>query len=114
MTDSKNEKALEAIARNYFELQKFELAITYCEELLKVNEDNIAAYSILAEIYLYLDDPEKSLKYVEKGLNICTTESAEFWVQKAWIDYMVDFEQFIRTMNMHLDLNQTTSKTTPS
>ena len=58
--DSKNEKALEMIAENYFELQKFELVLSYCEDLFEVNEKNLKAYLLLSETYPFLNDIEKA------------------------------------------------------
>ena len=95
LEDPKNEMVLEKIARNYLELQKFELVIMYCEELLKVNEDNFNAYILLSETYPYLDDNYKALELAEKGLEI-NPESAELWVQKAWAIYPFDFEEFVK------------------
>ena len=103
MEDPKNEKALEKIARNYLELQKFELVIMYCEELLKVNEDNFNAYLLLSETYPYLDDNYKALELAEKGLKI-NPESADLWIQKAWAIYPFDFEEFVKCYENALKL----------
>ena len=96
LEDPKNERALETIAKNYLELQKFELVIEYCEELLKVNADNSNAYLYLSETYHYLHDLERSFECAERGLEI-NPESAELWIRKAWMHYDMDFEEFKRT-----------------
>ena len=103
MENPKNEKVLEKIARNYLELQKFELVIMYCEELLKVNEDNFNAYLLLSETYPYLDDNYKALELAEKGLKI-NPESADLWIQKAWAIYPFDFEEFVKCYENALKL----------
>ena len=103
MEDPKNERALEKMARNYLELQKFELAIIYCEELLKVNEGNFNAYLILSETYPYLDNNEKSLEFAENGLKI-NPKSADLWTARAWALYPLDFEEFVRSYEHALKL----------
>lgn len=107
--EPKNEKVLEKIARNYFELQKFELVIMYCEELLKLNENNFNAYLLLAETYPYLDNYPKALEYAEKGLKI-NPESADLWIEKAWALYPFDFEEFIKCYEHALKLEPNNTK----
>ena len=104
-----NEKALEKIARNYYELQKFEFTITYCEELLNVNEENFNAYLILSETYSCLGNFEKSLELIERGLAI-NPKSPALWVQKAWVHYPSDFEDFVRDYEHALKLEPNNTK----
>ena len=99
----KNEKALEMIGENYFELQNFELALSYCNDLLEVNENNFKAYLILSETCMYIDDTHKVMEYVEKGLKI-NPQSAELWIQKAWAYYPTDFDEFKRAFEKALEL----------
>ena len=101
--DSKNERALEKIAENYFELQKFELVRSYWEDLLKVNVKNLKAYLLLSETYPYLNDIEKAMKYADKGLEI-HPKSAALWIQKAWVHYYEDLDEFKRAFEMALKL----------
>lgn len=93
--DPKNERVLEKMARNYLELKKFELAVTCCEEILEINEDNVNAYIILSETYLNFGDYEKTMEFVERGLEI-DPQCAELWKQKAWAYFPFDFDEFCR------------------
>lgn len=102
-TDPKNEKALEKMAENHLELQNFELAITYCNDLLEVNEENYRAYLILCETHMYLNDPVKSVEYAERGLEI-ESDNADLWIGRAWAYYPTDFEEFKRSFERALKL----------
>lgn len=101
--DSKNENALEIIAENYFEIQKFELVLSYCDDLLEVNEKNLKACLLLSETYPYLNDIEKAMKYADKGLEI-HPKSVDMWIQKAGFHYYEDFDGFKRAFEKALDL----------
>ena len=101
--DPKNERALEKIAEIYLELQKFELVLIYCEDLLEVNEENLKAYLLLSETYLFLSDHEKAMRYVERGLDV-HPKSADLWIQKAWIHYGEDIDEFKRAFEKALKL----------
>ena len=101
--EPKNERALEMIAENYFELQNFELALSYCNDLLEVNENSFKAYLILSETSMYIDDTQKVFEYVEKGLEI-NPQSVDLWIQKAWAYYPTDFDEFKRAFEKALEL----------
>ncbi len=101
--DPNNEKALEMMVKNYFELQKFELAINYCEELLEINRDSFTAYFYLSEIYPFFGDVEKTLECIEKGLAI-NPKSADLWINKAWAYCNIDFESFRKAYETALRL----------
>ena len=81
-----DERVIERICRAYIGNFEAGIAITYAEDLLRVNESNITAYLTLAEAYQYLDNGMKSLEYIEKGLEL-DSESVELWVMKAWTLY---------------------------
>ena len=100
-----NERALEMMVKNYFELQKFELAINYCEELLEINRDSFTAYYYLSGIYTFFGDAEKTLECIEKGLAI-NAKSAKLWINKAWIHCCRDddFENFKKAYETALRL----------
>ena len=93
--DSKNERVLEKMARNYLELQKFEHAIACCEELLEINENNVNAYIILSETFPYFGDYDKIMEFVKRGLEI-DPQCAELWKQKAWAHFPFDIDEFCR------------------
>ena len=101
--EGENESVLERIVRSCLELYEFELAKMYCEELIKINENNINAYILMAEIYPYYDGEGKFMEYVEKGLEI-NPKSAELWVQKAWGHYLYDFDEFLKCYEHALKL----------
>lgn len=101
--DPKNEKALEKMAESYLELQNFELALSYGEDLLEVNEENLKAYLILSETCKFLYDDEKAMRYVERGLDF-HPKSGDLWIQKAWTHYCEDFEEFKRAFEKALKL----------
>ena len=104
MSDPENEKALEMMAECHFELQNFNLALTYCNDLLEVNEENYKAYLILSETYLYLNDSVKSIECVERGLEI-NPDSSDLWIQKGWAYYPMDFDEFMRAFENALKLD---------
>ena len=107
--EGENESVLERIVRSCLELYEFELAKMYCEELLKINENNINAYILMAEIYPYYDSEGKFMEYVEKGLEI-NPKSAELWVQKALGHYSYDFEEFLKCYEHALKLEPNNTK----
>ena len=109
--DPGNVRALEMMVKNYFELQKFDLAIIWCEELLKINKNNFTAYFYLSEIYPYFDNIEKALEYAEKGLAI-NPKSAALWTDKAWHHYCRDddFESFKKAYETALRLEPTNTE----
>jgi len=111
--DPKNEKVIEKIAGNYFELHKFEFVIMYCKELLKLNENNFNVYLLLSKTYSYLDNDNKALEFAEKGLKI-NPKSGELWIQKAWNHYSCDFEEFRKYYEhaLKLEPNNTDNYTT--
>jgi tetratricopeptide (TPR) repeat protein len=106
--DPHDERALEKTAENYLEIQKLELAITYSEELLKVNENSSKAYTIMSDAQYILGDIEKSMDNIEKAIAI-SPESAELWIKKAWVHYPTDFERFKKAFEaaLRLDVNNT-------
>ena len=103
-----DERVLERICRAYIGNFEAGIAITYAEDLLRVNESNVTAYLTLAEAYQYLDNGMKSLEYIEKGLEL-DSESVELWVMKAWTLYPFDFEGFRKSLEraIALDPNNT-------
>ncbi|WP_292885822.1 lipopolysaccharide assembly protein LapB [Methanobrevibacter sp. UBA212] len=108
-----DERVLERICRAYIGNFEAGIAITYAEDLLKVNETNVTAYLTLAEAYQYLDNGMKSLEYIEKGLEL-NSESVELWVMKAWTLYPFDFEGFRKSLEraIALDPNNTENHVT--
>ena len=101
--DANNEKAIEMMVKNYFDVQKFDLAISCCEELLELNENSFTAYFYLSEIYPCLDNAEKAMECIEKGLAI-NPKSAKLWINKAWLHYNYDFESFKKAYETALRL----------
>ena len=98
-----DERVIERICRAYIGNFEAGIAITYAEDLLRVNESNITAYVTLAEAYQYLDNGMKSLEYIEKGLEL-DSESVELWVMKAWTLYPYDFEGFRKSLERAIAL----------
>jgi len=98
-----DERVLERICRAYIGNFKAGIAITYAEDLLRVNENNITAYVTLAEAYQYLGNALKSLEYIEKGL-VLDSESAELLVMKAWTHYPLDFKGFKKSLERAIAL----------
>ena len=108
-----DERVLERICRAYIGNFEAGIAVTYAEDLLRVNEGNVTAYLTLAEAYQYLDNGMKSLEYIEKGLEL-DSESVELWVMKAWTLYPFDFEGFRKSLEraIALDPNNTENHVT--
>jgi aldose 1-epimerase len=79
------------------------LAISCCEELLELNENSFTAYFYLSEIYPCLDNAEKAMECIEKGLAI-NPKSAKLWINKAWLHYNCDFESFKKAYETALRL----------
>ena len=98
-----DERVLERICKAYIGNFEAGIAITYAEDLLRVNETNVTAYLTLAEAYQYLDNGMKSLEYIEKGLEL-DGESVELWVMKAWALYPLDFEGFRKSLERAIAL----------
>ena len=98
-----DERVLERICKAYIGNFEAGIAITYAEDLLRVNEKNITAYVTLAEAYQHLDNALKSLEYIQKGLAL-NPESAELWVMKAWALYPLDFEGFKKSLERAIKL----------
>lgn len=107
--EADNERALERIAGAYASLLKTHEAIEYGERLLKVNEKNVSAYASLSKAYYNINDLENAEENVRKGLAI-NPESADLWVQKAWIDYYTDFEEFVKDYDHALKLEPNNTK----
>ena len=98
-----DERVLERIAKAYMINYEAGTAITYAEDLLRVNESNITAYVTLAEAYQYRGNALKSLEYIQKGLAL-DPKSVELWVMKAWTLYPLDVEGFKKSMERAIAL----------
>ncbi|MBE6501267.1 MAG: hypothetical protein E7Z79_02370 [Methanobrevibacter thaueri] len=108
-----DERVLERICKAHIGNFEAGMAITYAEDLLRVNESNITAYVTLAEAYQNLGNALKSLEYIQKGLAL-DPKSVELWVMKAWTLYPLDFEGFRKSLEraIALDPNNTENHVT--
>ena len=108
-----DERVLERICKAHIGNFEAGMAITYAEDLLRVNESNITAYVTMAEAYQNLGNALKSLEYIQKGLAL-DPKSVELWVMKAWTLYPFDFEGFRKSLEraIALDPNNTENHVT--
>ncbi|EKD42306.1 MAG: hypothetical protein ACD_73C00215G0003 [uncultured bacterium] len=53
----------------YYKQKKYNEALSYFEETIKINSDYYRAYLMLADCYYYLNEPDLVVTYMEQGLS---------------------------------------------